>query len=739
MTQSTPNLGLPYILPAQAQKHVTHNEAIRALDALVQLSVRSRTVREPPSAPTDGDRYIVPAGAAGPWGSAAQCVAAFQDGAWAAYVAREGWLAWIEDEHCLCAFDGSEWIVASSASLNPAALVGINTTADSTNRLAVSASASLFTHAGSDHRQKINKAAAADTASVVFQTAYSGRAEVGLSGDDNFHFKVSADGASWQEALIIDAATGALSFPATNLNEAAPNWWKGKRWAALGTSITQSGIYADPLAILLDVELSNLGVAGGRIGAHPAGGGLEISARLADVSVDADLVTIEAGINDFRSGVPLGTVADVTAATFHGALFKAGADLLAANPARVIGFMTPYTTVDAAGPDWRTPNANGNTLLQFQTAVREAARRLGCPVLDVGGESGIGAQSASLSLADGLHPTPSGGFRIAQYLNDKLRVMRPWQRAVATPVFNPGSGSYSTPQTVAISCATPGANVHVTQDGTVPTASSPIYGAPLLISASTTLKAIAVKTGLANSPVATAAIAIGEAYSPARLGPAAWFDSSDLSTLFQDAGGSVPVSRDGDAVALIRDKSGSGRHLYATAPDHRPIYKTLSGLSWLGFAGTGMALSSRYTTPVGNWAIAWASRKADTSINGGMVWGTTGTANNWAGDNILGFHPDINVAGMQVDGAFGSASATTDHVVVINVAGGALTMYQDGVPGATTVGVTALSGDGITFQDPSYIMKGRIYQLMLVPRALTIAEIMELTTWLKEKAGMTTR
>ncbi|MBS2268064.1 DUF2793 domain-containing protein, partial [Salmonella enterica subsp. enterica serovar Typhimurium] len=53
----TPNLQLPYIAPSQAQKHVTHNEAIRALDALVQLCVASRTLKEPPAEPREGNRY----------------------------------------------------------------------------------------------------------------------------------------------------------------------------------------------------------------------------------------------------------------------------------------------------------------------------------------------------------------------------------------------------------------------------------------------------------------------------------------------------------------------------------------------------------------------------------------------------------------------------------------------------------------------------------------------------------
>ncbi|MEQ1614009.1 MAG: DUF2793 domain-containing protein, partial [Hyphomicrobiaceae bacterium] len=94
-TTDSPNLNLPYILAAQAQKHVTHNEAVRALDAIVQLSVLDRDLTAPPATPADGDRYIVAATPTGSWSGQAGNIAAFQDGAWAYYAPRKGWLAWI--------------------------------------------------------------------------------------------------------------------------------------------------------------------------------------------------------------------------------------------------------------------------------------------------------------------------------------------------------------------------------------------------------------------------------------------------------------------------------------------------------------------------------------------------------------------------------------------------------------------------------------------------------------------
>jgi Protein of unknown function (DUF2793) len=108
----TPNLDLPYIMAAQAQKHVTHNEAVRALDAIVQLSVRDRDLTAPPGSPADGDRHIIAAGATGGWATHDGDVAAYQDGTWMFYAPRAGWVAWIADEAKLCAWDGSGWVAA---------------------------------------------------------------------------------------------------------------------------------------------------------------------------------------------------------------------------------------------------------------------------------------------------------------------------------------------------------------------------------------------------------------------------------------------------------------------------------------------------------------------------------------------------------------------------------------------------------------------------------------------------
>jgi hypothetical protein len=237
----TPNLLLPYIMAAQAQKHVTHNEAIRALDAIVQIAVLDRDLAVPPATPANGDRYIVAAGAAGTWVGQALALAAYQDGAWQLFAPREGWIAWIADEDIAVAWNGTAWVTLSggNGTVNPTPLVGVNATADTTNRLSVSSPNTLLNHAGSDHRLKINKAIATDTASVLFQDAFSGRAELGLAGDDDLHVKVSADGTTWRDALIVNRSTGAISMPFTSLGSgsSAPTAPGGRLTLVAGTPI----------------------------------------------------------------------------------------------------------------------------------------------------------------------------------------------------------------------------------------------------------------------------------------------------------------------------------------------------------------------------------------------------------------------------------------------------------------------------------------------------------------------
>lgn len=79
---------------------------------------------------------------------------------------------------------------------------------------------------------------------------------------------------------------------------------------------------------------------------------------------------------------------------------------------------------------------------------------------------------------------------------------------VATPTITPSSGTYFEAQTVTISCTTEGATIYYTLDGSTPTTGSNVYTSPIVISESTTVKAMAAKAGYDDSGIATASYVI---------------------------------------------------------------------------------------------------------------------------------------------------------------------------------------------------------------------------------------
>ncbi|KIC37098.1 hypothetical protein RA27_21710 [Ruegeria sp. ANG-R] len=207
MPQNSPRLNLPYLQPAQAQKHVTHNDALRALDLVVQLRVASVDATLPPAAPDQGETYALGGTPTGAWAGQAGKLAAWLDNGWYFLMPGLGWRAWDQSAGQLKVWDGSNWI-NPPVNMQNLSGVGIATGSDNTNRLSVRSPATLLTHEGSGHQLKINKAGAGDTASLLFQSNWTGHAEMGLSGNTDFSIKVSPDGGNWVEALRFNATTG---------------------------------------------------------------------------------------------------------------------------------------------------------------------------------------------------------------------------------------------------------------------------------------------------------------------------------------------------------------------------------------------------------------------------------------------------------------------------------------------------------------------------------------------------
>lgn len=251
MPDISTNLSLPFIEPSQAQKHVTHNEGMRRLDTLVQLSVLSATQATPPVGPLDGERYILPAGVTGVWGGHEGDLASFVENSWVFYVPQTGWGAWVVDEDNHQVFDGTDWVVSHGLpDFQNLDHLGVATTADATNRLAVSSPATLLTHAGAGHQLKLNKAAPSDTASLLFQTNWSGCAEMGTAGSDNFEIKVSDDGVTFHQSLVADAATGRVSFPSGTQGIAPSEFGDGALITTAYSASKGAGMVANSTGLL---------------------------------------------------------------------------------------------------------------------------------------------------------------------------------------------------------------------------------------------------------------------------------------------------------------------------------------------------------------------------------------------------------------------------------------------------------------------------------------------------------
>ena len=115
---ATANHDLPLLMPAQAQKHITVNDALMRLDGLVDLVLQSTMRSDPPATATDGMCWAVPPGAINDWEGQAGRIAIGANGGWIFVTPRAGRRAFILDRGVSAVYDGSEWVVGA-LSLGP--------------------------------------------------------------------------------------------------------------------------------------------------------------------------------------------------------------------------------------------------------------------------------------------------------------------------------------------------------------------------------------------------------------------------------------------------------------------------------------------------------------------------------------------------------------------------------------------------------------------------------------------
>lgn len=110
MANSTGRLGLPYILTSQAQKEVTHNEALNRLDVLVQSVAQDADLNTPPGSPTLGHCYIIGASPTGAWSGKAKQIAQAIEGGWFFVAPFKLLKFWVESKDLFYVYDGSTWM-----------------------------------------------------------------------------------------------------------------------------------------------------------------------------------------------------------------------------------------------------------------------------------------------------------------------------------------------------------------------------------------------------------------------------------------------------------------------------------------------------------------------------------------------------------------------------------------------------------------------------------------------------
>ena len=132
---------------------------------------------------------------------------------------------------------------------------------------------------------------------------------------------------------------------------------------------------------------------------------------------------------------------------------------------------------------------------------------------------------------------------------------------VAIPTFSPAAGSYNEVTDVTINCATAGATIYYTTDGTEPTSLSAVYGEPIRLTTTTTIKAIAMKGGMENSTVASAEYTLPQSVSTIA-------QALELKDNFIFTGNAVVTFHNSNHL-YVRDETGSGLLYQVSAEEHK--------------------------------------------------------------------------------------------------------------------------------------------------------------------------
>lgn len=219
-----------------------------------------------------------------------------------------------------------------------------------------------------------------------------------------------------------------------------------------------------------------------------------------------------------------------------------------------------------------------------------------------------------------------------------------------------------------------------------------------------------------------------------------WFDPSDLSTMFQDVNGTVPVTKDGDPVALMKDKSGNGNHATQSVSLARPIYKTDGILHWLKQDGVDdyMATANFGLVQPVSMAFAMSTTRltANTFIDGLSSANSGSVVTKDRGIRILGgvTNPDNSYYPPLI-------TYNQNHIYDARLSGNTSYVTFDNNPITIRPTDTAAMG-GITVgaianNIGAASSNGRFYGMVVVAADISTADRQSVKQYLAAKAGVT--
>ncbi|MEY2956817.1 MAG: hypothetical protein RL123_1545, partial [Pseudomonadota bacterium] len=271
----TARLGLPLLQAAQAQKHVTANEAFGVLDALVQAVVRGEGGSAPEGA-VEGEAWVVGPGASGVWAGWSGDLALWRGGGWQRIPAAEGWRVWSLAAGTLIVRRGGAWVPFGSTlgvltlealASGAAGALGVGAASDATNGFVFRGTNALLQSAASIDLT-LNRAGVGDGASLSFKTGYAADAILGTGGSGDLTLKA---GPGFVEALRVGRLGGRVRMARARAgawpDAVGRNRVLGRGWSAVG-GLEGAGwrglSWAEDLGLLCAVAASD-GDGGGAV------------------------------------------------------------------------------------------------------------------------------------------------------------------------------------------------------------------------------------------------------------------------------------------------------------------------------------------------------------------------------------------------------------------------------------------------------------------------------------------